>query len=421
VNLSFQKIKGGLFNFACRSGSLLAKFLLVIYISKLMSLEALGLYNIIAVTVAWSVYLLGFEFYSYSLRKIVGEDRDLISTFVFNQFLFHFVGFVMLVFLSPLLTSFGFIPKGLLFYFIGITLFDQLSQECYRILVAVERPQFANFLHFVKSGLWVYPLLILALVDKPISISMILTAWLVGAVLAFTLGIIKLLRIGIIQLKMSTPNVAWIRQGVVVSFPFLIISISQLTMDFSDRYLIDAFLGKSDVGVYSFYYGISSVPMTLISSVLTAAYFPKVINAFKFPQEASKRRSMIQSFLWQSLAMAVVVGIGVLILIHPLLSFIGKQELIEQIDVFYWMMAQVILFAVQVVVQTVLYARHADRFLLYSALAAAICNVGLNVVFIPRLGINGAVISTLISLGLMLGLRLASLNYYKKSNFDEGI
>jgi O-antigen/teichoic acid export membrane protein len=45
----------------------------------------------------------------------------------------------------------------------------------------------------------------------------------------------------------------------------------------------------------------------------------------------------------------------------------------------------------------------------------------LNVVFIPRLGINGAVISTLISLGLMLGLRLASLNYYKKSNFDEGI
>jgi len=380
-----------------------------------MSLDTLGLYNIVSVTVAWSVYVLGFEFYSFSLRQIVGEDDRTISGFVFNQLVFHLFGFVLLAGLSPMLVAFGFIPSDLLFYFVIITLFDQLSQECYRICIALGRPQFANLLHFIKSGLWVYPLLVLAFFEIEVTIHFILMAWLVGTLAAFVIGVIKLAMLNVLQLKIANLDIAWIRRGILVAFPFLVISAAQLTMDFSDRYLIDYFLGKSDVGVYSFFYGIANVPTTLITSVLVAGYYPKVINAYKFQDKIGQRHALIRKFLWQSIGLAISVCAIVISLIHVLLDFVEKRPLIDQINVFYLMLGQVILFSIQVVVQTILYARHEDRFLLVSAVAGALLNILLNIFLIPNFGIIGAVISTILSMGLMLGLRLFFIAYVRRA------
>ena len=416
VNLSIHLVRGTLFNFFCRSGSLLAKFLLVIYISKAMSLETLGLYNIVSVTVAWSVYVLGFEFYSFSLRQIVGENSQKISGFVFNQLVFHMFGFVLLAAISPLLVAFGFIPSSLLVYFVIITFFDQLSQECYRICIALERSQFANFLHFVKSGLWVYPLLVLPVFHKDVTIQNILFAWVSGTFFALVIGIFKLVRLDLIRLERANLDFAWIKRGVIVAFPFLVISVAQLTMDFSDRYFIDYFLGKADVGVYSFYYGIANVPTTLITSVLVATYYPKVINVYKFNRPSLEIRILIRNFLWQSMGLAILISVMAIVLVHALLDFIGKQQLLQEINLFYLMLFQVVIFSIQVVIQTVLYARHEDRFLLYSAVAGGILNIVLNVLLIPRLGINGAALSTILSMGVMLGLRLFLLNKSKHAN-----
>jgi len=416
VDLSIHLVRGTLFNFLCRSGSLLAKFLLVIYISKAMSLETLGLYNIVSVTVAWSVYVLGFEFYSFSLRQIVGENNQKISGFVFNQLVFHVFGFFLLAVLSPVLVAFDFIPSTLLVYFVIITFFDQLSQECYRICIALERPQFANFLHFVKSGLWVYPLLVLPIFHKDVTIHLILLAWVSGTFIALVIGIVKLVKLDIIRLQKANLDIAWIRKGVIVAFPFLIISVAQLTMDFSDRYFIDYFLGKADVGVYSFYYGIANVPTTLITSVLVATYYPKVINVYKFDRPLLEIRNLIRNFLWQSLGLALLICAMSIVLVHPLLDFIDKEQLLQEINLFYLMLVQVIIFSIQVVIQTELYAKHEDKFLLYSAVAAGVLNIVLNVLLIPRLGINAAAFSTILSMGVMLGLRLFLLMKSKHAN-----
>ncbi|MBT1690193.1 oligosaccharide flippase family protein [Dawidia soli] len=409
--ISFENVKGTLFNFGFRVGGIFAKFLLVVYISKEMSLEALGLYNIVAVTVAWSVYVIGFEFYAYSLRQIVGESPDVVAGHVFNQLAFHFTGFSFLLLLSPLLVILDFVPLEVLHYFILITIFDQMSQECFRILIALERSQFANFIYLLKSGLWVYPLLLLPTVfGWDINIHLILGSWVAGTVLSFFFGLWKLWTLRILRFRSVTLNIAWIRQGIVVAFPFLIISIAQQAMDFSDRYLIDYFLGKTEVGVYSFYYGIASVPTTLITSVLVAQYYPRVINVFKFDRPEAEKRDVIKRFLWQCIGLAIITSGAAVVLINPLLNFINRKELLDQISLFYLMLLQVIMFAVQVVVQTILYAKHFDRALLYSALAGAIINIGLNIWLIPVLGLYGATLSTIVAMLLILTIR--TIVYY---------
>jgi O-antigen/teichoic acid export membrane protein len=240
-------------------------------------------------------------------------------------------------------------------------------------------------------------------------------AWLVGTLAAFVIGVIKLAMLNVLQLKIANLDIAWIRRGILVAFPFLVISAAQLTMDFSDRYLIDYFLGKSDVGVYSFFYGIANVPTTLITSVLVAGYYPKVINAYKFQDKIGQRHALIRKFLWQSIGLAISVCAIVISLIHVLLDFVEKRPLIDQINVFYLMLGQVILFSIQVVVQTILYARHEDRFLLVSAVTGALSNIFLNIFLIPNLGIIGAVMSTILSMGLMLGLRLFFIAYVRRA------
>jgi len=420
-DISFQRIKGTLFNFACRSAGIFAKFLLIVYISKNMSLEDLGLYNIIAVTVAWSVYVVGFEFYAYSLRHIVGETTTVISSHVFNQVIFHLAGYSVLFVLSPVLVAFDFVPLALLPYFVLITVFDQLSQECFRICVALERSQFANFIHFIKSGLWVYPLLLLPyFFNQDISVHLILSAWLAGTIVAFGIGALKLARLNVLNFRGVRMDFGWIKQGAVVAFPFFIISISQLTMDFSDRYLIDFFLTKTDVGIYSFYYGIANVPITLITSVLVSQYYPRIINIYKFPTPEKERKRVARKFMVQCLGLAVVTSGASFILIQFLLKFIGRQQLLDNIDLFYLMLVQVMLFAIQVVIQTVLYARHEDKYLLYSALAAAVMNIVINLLLVPAIGVNGAAIATILSMALMLVARLYKLRSMKNTNEKYG-
>jgi O-antigen/teichoic acid export membrane protein len=403
---SFLKVKGTAFNFLCRSGGIFAKFLLVIYITKSMSLETLGLYNLISVTVAWSIYVLGFEFYSFSLRQIVGEKTEVIAYRVLNQFLFHAFAFLLLLLASPLLVVSNIIPVEVLGYFILITLFDQLSQEIYRICIAMERSQFANLLYFVKSGFWVYILLLAPLLGKTIDIHLIFGSWLGGTIIAFAMGAIKLHSLRIISFQKFKVDYKWIKTGIVVSLPFVIISTAQLTMDFSDRYLIDHFLGKRAVGIYSFYYGIANVPITLVTNVLVAQYYSRVINVYKFEEKMQDRSTIIKKFFWQSVAFALVICGGVTVLLKPLLIFVGKQELLSNINVFYVMLAHVLLFTVQSVVQTILYAKHKDKELLYSAIAGATFNIVLNLILLPHVGIMGAALATLISMFVMLVVRL---------------
>lgn len=416
VGHSVENIKGTLFNFACRSLGIFAKFLLVVYISKKMSFEALGLYNLVAVTVAWSVYVIGFEFHAYSLRRIVGESTSIVSNHVFNQMIFHLAGYSILFVLCPVLVALDFISLTLLPYFVLITIFDQISQEYFRICVALERSQFANFIHVIKSGLWVYPLLILPFFFKEeIDIHIILLSWLTGTVIACIIGTVKLVQLGVLSFKHVKLDVKWIKQGIAVAFPFLIISIAQLTMDFSDRYLIDYFLSKTEVGIYSFYYGIASVPITLITSVLAAQYYPRIINVYKFEASRSQQQAEFRGYLFQSVGLAVLSGVAALLLIRFLIDYIGDHQLIDSIVLFYLMLVQVVIFSVLVVVQTVLYAQHDDKYLLYSALGAAVLNILINLILIPAIGINGAALATIISMSLMLGVRFFRMKTLKQN------
>src|SRR5690606_32279841 len=218
------------------------------------------------------------------------------------------------------------------------------SQELYRLFLSFEQSQFSNLLYFIKTGLWIYCLYPLIYLGITVDVYTILLVWLSGTIAAFSLGVWQLKRLHILPLKNPVIDLGWIKKGILTSFPFLVSTISYLTIDFSDRYLINTFLGTKNVGIYSFYFGIANVPITLITNVITAQYYPKVIRFYQTKPPEPGRHRHIRNYILQNLGIALATSLGSIVLIRPLLEFIGRPELYENVNLFYLMLVQAFIF-----------------------------------------------------------------------------
>src|SRR5690606_311254 len=205
-------------NTALRAAGIFAKFLLIVYISKILSLEALGVYNLFSVTVAWSVFFIGFEFYSHSMRLLVGANTRSKQHYIFNQSLFHAAGFILLIPGGFLLSHLKIIDISLIPFFVGIVIFDELSQELYRLFLSFEQSQFSNLLYFIKTGLWIYFLFPLIYLGITVDVYTILLVWLSGTIAAFSLGVWQLKRLRVLPLKNPVIDLGWIKKGILTSF-----------------------------------------------------------------------------------------------------------------------------------------------------------------------------------------------------------
>ena len=122
------------------------------------------------------------------------------------------------------------------------------------------------------------------------------------------------------------------------------------------------------------------------------------------PPEPGRHRH-IRNYILQNLGIALATSLGSIVLIRPLIEFIGRPELYENVNLFYLMLVQAFIFSFQVVFQTILYAKYKDQSLLYTSIIGAILNIIMNIILLPRIGLVGAVYSTIASLLVMSALR----------------
>ena len=59
-------------NVLVRGALLFGRFCFIFIAAKFLSLEELGVYSLIAVTIGFAMYFVGLDFYTYSTRLIIG-------------------------------------------------------------------------------------------------------------------------------------------------------------------------------------------------------------------------------------------------------------------------------------------------------------------------------------------------------------
>ena len=401
-------------NIGFRAITLLSKFILVFFLGKYsLNNSVLGEYGILVTTIAFLIYVLGFDFYTFNTREIISKKDNIISK-VKDQLFFHSIMYLLILPITLFIVSyFGFIRQEYLLIFIFLSISEHLGQELFRLFTSLEKSLVANFLFFLKSGFWIWFVLIdFFILKNQIRLYKYLCIWTFFSWISLLLGVIIIKKnLNIKKWIFRKPNFKWIFKGIKTSSVFFLSSLSFLVIQLSDRFMIDFFFDKNLVGVYTMYAQfINAIDVFTFSGIIMVTY-PKLIK--NIPDKYKYRELFNRFFLKLVLTVSLLVACSFILAPH-IFIYLNKPSFINFISTYNVLLLGVFFLVLSNAFHYDLYAKKKDMLLLKISLIAMCINVVLNLILIPRFSIFGASIATLCSFVFIFILK-AYFSIIKKS------
>lgn len=399
-----------LVNLTLRGMTLISKFLLIFMLAKLLEPAEVGLYGLLAVTVGYALFFLGFDFYTYTTRELIKREKSEWGGLLKNQCALSAITYLVFIPLSLLLFIFDVLPAYLLGWFIALLILEHISQELNRLLIAISRPLLASWVLFLRSGLWAV-LITGVMYWQPDSrqLSSVLLAWILGASLAITLGIGSLWRMGLGGWKQSI-DWRWIRQGIKIALPFLMASLALRGIYTLDRYWFEALTSLDVLAAYVLFMGISSALMSFLDAGVFAFIYPALIKQWHQQSASAFKQQLKQMLLQTLLVSAAFVCIAVLTLPF-ILNWIERPIYQEHSYLFAWLMAATVLMAISMTPHYALYAQGQDRHLIFSHIGALLAFIGSTLIITPVSSVLAVPAALCCSFTVMLVWKI--LAYYR--------
>lgn len=179
-----------------------------------------------------------------------------------------------------------------------------------------------------------------------------------------------------------------------------------------DQVIIRQMLDERAVGLYAAAIKLSEV-WYFIPGIICASLFPAIINSKKTDQKIyfSRLKKLFSLVLILSFIIAIIVSV----LAKPIISILfgsGYMESVSVLRIYAW---SIIGYFLGVVASYYLLAENYMKIYFFSSLSVAILNIVLNILLIPRFGISGAAIATVVSYSFLF----ISLLFFKKIRRDS--
>ena len=340
MNLPLKGNVNGIINLSLRAVTILLKFILSIVLIKGLGVDQYGVFGLFQSSIIILTFVIGFDFYTFSAREILNNRPVKQNRYLKNQLVFHLIGYLLIIPIAFALSSFEIVPNKFIKYFILILVFEHLSQELYRLLILFGKTIISTIVLFTRSGVWVALLFgISEFTDYKISIELVLILWSIGALVSVFIGF-KYLNFKWVK----GVDFLWIKNGILISIPFLIGTIFYKLVEFSGRYFLKFGLLLSIIGIY------------------------------------------------------------------PLLVFLDKFELFENIASYGLLLVSTFFFCLSFIYHYALYSFNRDIYILKAAGLTLFCNIVLSFVLVPRYGIVGASIA---QLGSFVCIYFSKMYYWK--------
>lgn len=204
----------------------------------------------------------------------------------------------------------------------------------------------------------------------------------------------------------SPPTFRGLPALILFSLPLVAVALQFAVVEFADRFLIAYYLGLEATGSYTTGYQVASglqVFMTPFTFLLPAIISEKWDRG---------QRAAVGRILTDSAAVFVAAAVPVILLFgaygHPLLRLLSNAAIADRAGtVLLVVSGSYLLYGVFVIAALILYAR--KRSASYAALwiVSVVANLVLNVLLIPRFGIDGAAVATFAAHFLLLLFFLA--------------
>ena len=186
-------------------------------------------------------------------------------------------------------------------------------------------------------------------------------------------------------------NYVFAKKILSESWPLILSSVSIALAMRLDQVMIMKFLGAGDVGLYSVGVKLAE-SMTFIPSAILASVFPKIIEK-KFSVNIDFHRKLFQYPLYLLILFSLLVTLLSPFIVKILFGDTYSDSSIV-LAILTW---SVPLSYIGGYINKLMVVENLTKFVLYRQVSLLLINIMLNILFIPRLGIIGAAISTLIA------------------------
>lgn len=215
------------------------------------------------------------------------------------------------------------------------------------------------------------------------------------------------------QFKAEDVSVRLAKAMLMYGLPLMILESLGLVLRLSDRYLIESILGVSALGQYSASYNFASYIDIIILAALMQAVKPAYMQMWE--QEG---KPQTQAFLSRGFHLFLVIGIPFITMFSitspHLLSFLAGAKYSPGTIIIPYVAFSFLLEGAVHFLAAGLYIFKNTKVLMVWSLIATVINLVLNVLLIPKLGISGAAMVTIISYAVfMVGVSTLAFRHVK--------
>lgn len=403
-----------LFNVFLRLSSLTLKLLLTLYMGKYLGLSDLGTYGLAAAYVAISIPILGQRLDYVVLREIVDLPELELASKMRDQAILYLSNYIGLIFI--VVGCFILIPtsidKSLAALITCLAILESFASITSANLVSIKRPILANLLFFIRSSLWVIPVICLGLYKNEFRTdNVIFIFWLGGVLLSLIITFIIFRKLPWQKTKEIPVNWHWIITSIKSIWPIWLSGICAALATNLDRPIVENLLNRDLVGVLSFYASFVVAIYALLSNGIFQFGYPLLVDLYKKQkiQEffALFRTMSLQASL-STAGMAIVIGIAI-----PYLGIhLDRLEFAEHAHVLWLMLFAAWIKGSSEGLYYVQYARHQDRDIWIGNFILLIFSLSLNVGLITWLGFIGVGYSAVLTTAIFSFWRVYSVLKY---------
>ena len=253
------------------------------------------------------------------------------------------------------------------------------------------------------------------LLSASVGISLIIGLMIVAKLIAILFGAFFL------KGKPLTPfTIDWktLKNIFLYSWPFFFAFSSGYISDWFDLFVIKYFLTLREVGIYqAAYQGMASIGLSLMA--ITSITFP-IITALKTTErEESIRRYLIRIAPQIVLMISLVLTLLMLLATPRIIGLIFGRDFTKSAFPLLTLMLCDALMGISVIYSSILVSYDLTKEVTVISIIMAGINLGLDILFIPRIGMIGAAIATVISYGfsstayLLLGNQRLRIDHYR--------
>lgn len=207
--------------------------------------------------------------------------------------------------------------------------------------------------------------------------------------------------VGKLHLKYGKIHSAMTKEMAKYGFPVAIVNLATWMLSLSDRYILEFFRGSHEVGLYSASYAVSEKTIFIIASIFMMAEGPLAINMWENETKENNQdfRTKITRYY---LMVALPAAVGLSVLARPAINVLTASGYHPAYKIIPWVAFGAFLIGVDHRFSYIFVFYKRTDLNMYCVLSAALLNIGLNFLLVPKFGYIAAAITTFISYAFML-------------------